>query len=142
MSKEPNDIDGLQIEIKELRELLLNRNSNGGVLGPSTTVRIGLLMAVMGGFVAIVWWAASTTTKLDSLLTALAAVTIQVRSSSEEITKLRGDVDTLKTVGSPAVRELQSRMVEFERVGSPALVPRIKLLEEQMIRIQAQIVKP
>lgn len=106
-------------------------------LGPKTPMRLGLVLLTLGGLTSMVWWASATSAKLDGILVNQAAGTIQLRELYADVTKLKSDVQVLQTVGSPAVRDLQAKMVEFEHVGSPALVPRIRQIEESLVKLQA-----
>lgn len=91
------------------------------IIGVETPVRVGVLFAVGGGIVMAAWWASGITSKLDNIAMNNAAFSIQLREY--------GVVQ----------RQTEVKLVEFERIGSPALVPRIKQLEDALVRIESKV---
>ena len=86
-------------------------------IGEKTSIQLGFLIAVLGvmgaGFCASIWWGATISSKLDSLL--------QKDSARDQIMAKMSATDDM----------MDRRILSLEQLGSPALIPRIKLLEEE-----------
>jgi cytoskeletal protein RodZ len=68
----------------------MNKQSKEGrkAISEATPIQIGLVLIIVGGFASWIWWAATISSKLDTVLKFQ-----QVQDSS--ITSLRADLNTL-----------------------------------------------
>jgi hypothetical protein len=84
-----------------------------------TLVSIGTV-AILGG---IVWWGATISSKVDSIIAMQTQFSLSLGGQ-------RKDIDAMSI-----------KLVEFDKLGSPALVPRINSLEKQMIEVMLRLNK-
>lgn len=77
------------------------------VIGELTSVRIGLIIMILGAVISATWWASSVNSKLDSILTLQA-------STTAKITQLETDVSELKlkiAMDDVSIKSLQDRNI-------------------------------
>jgi hypothetical protein len=107
-------------------------------LGASTYIQFGMLCAIIGG----TWFISQTLSTLagqvkqlnDSVITLLGSDHAQTM----EIQSFASRISVIEAGGTPQMRDWQAKMIEFEKIGSPALTPRITALEREMIELKAR----
>lgn len=92
-----------------------------GVLGESTHVKLGFIIAFLGlcagGLGVWIWWAATINSKLDMMLT-------HEQSTMQAIQQIQKDVN-----------DLESWRKVVDTVGTPTVSPRLSQLEKDMDKL-------
>jgi hypothetical protein len=105
-------------------------------LGVGTYIQFGVLISIIGG----TWYVSQNLSALagqvGQLNNAIIALSANDKSQADVLQDLSVKVAVIDATGSPGVRELQVKMIEFEKVGSPALVPRILALEKEVMELK------
>ena len=64
-------------------------SSSKVVIGELTSIRVGLIIFMVGAIVSSVWWAATTTAKLDSIITNQAATVSSISELHAEYNEMK-----------------------------------------------------
>lgn len=120
------------------------------VIGERTNVKLGLIVLIIigaaGGFGSQIWWAATTTTEVRSIHGLLLAEMGESKALRDEVVKMKTEIEIFKVSGSPQVRLLEDRVsslgkrVDYlETKGSPAISPRVEVLEKELAKLREDV---
>lgn len=107
---------------------------NGRAIGDTTPVKLGFVIALLGlcaaGFGAWIWWAATISSKMDTLINQQSSMMATANGHGASIAELQAWRKLVDTVGTPAMMtktadiekklEELSRQFELHRVTSKA----------------------
>ena len=93
-----------------------------GAIGTDTHVRLGLVVSIIVMTITLVassataiWWAATVSTKLDSILGLYNTLNTASLQINQEINQLSKRIDRIELVGSPNLQSISTQVDKFTK---------------------------
>lgn len=100
---------------------LMKDDESHTIIGPSSFVRVGVLIAIIGfglttvgGIIGFTWWASGVQSSLNVLLAGQAREIENNNGIRQRVERLELDVATMSRVGSPQAQDLSKRITALE----------------------------
>jgi hypothetical protein len=105
-------------------------------IGIGTYLQLGVVVSIVAGAWVVRGAISELSSKVMALDRSVNALVSSDKAHSNNLSGLQTKIAVIEAAGSPQLRELVAKMIEFEKVGSPALVPRIVALEKELLELK------
>lgn len=110
-------------------------------LGENTPIKIGFVILIVGLLGSAIWWASDVTSTLRAIMIANSEIARNDVDQSKEISDIKTRLSLIENGGTIFLQNMNNKMIEFEKVGSPALVPRILAVESRLVELKLELDK-
>lgn len=118
--------------LPELYFIKTEQMSDLKIIGESTAVKLGVVIALACGIISFTWWASGVQSSLNVLISGQVRGSQTIITLDQRTTLLERSSDIMMSVGSPALRprldSLERWRERIDATGSPQVVDIIKRL--------------
>ena len=107
--------------------------SSEKVISEATPIRVGLVILFLGVFAGGVWWAASVQSKLDSLISLQASMTVNTTTLIKDLTDLKTKQATDAERTAVEIVTIKADLKKIRDEGSPITDKRLTLIERALL---------